>query len=60
MKIPAFDILKKHDDAPIWVEAVEDLETVKIRLKELARRSPGKYIVFNQRTRQILPEAAIG
>jgi hypothetical protein len=59
MQIPAFDILKRDDGAPIWIEAVEDLETVKIRLKELARLSPGQYIVFNQRTRQILSEAAI-
>ncbi len=55
MNAAPYDILKK--DAlgnPIWVEAVEDLRKASVRIDELALRSPGEYIVFNQRTKQIV------
>jgi len=55
MNAAPYDILKK--DAlgnPIWVEAVEDLPKATVRIEELALRSPGEYIVFNQRTKQIV------
>ena len=54
MKAP-YDILRKDAfGSPIWVEAVESLEQAAARLKELARRSPGEYIVFSQKTSQIV------
>ena len=59
MNATPYDILKK--DAlgnPIWVEAVEDLRKASVRIDELALRSPGEYIVFNQQTKQIV--AALG
>ncbi len=59
MNAAPYDILKK--DAlgnPIWVEAVEDLRKASVRIDELALRSPGEYIVFNQQTKQIV--AALG
>jgi hypothetical protein len=40
--------------APIWVEAVEDLEQATSRVRELARRSPGEYIVFSQENSKIV------
>jgi len=54
MKAP-YDILRKDAlGIPIWVEAVESLEQAAARLKELARRSPGEYIVFSQKTSQFV------
>jgi hypothetical protein len=50
-----YDILRKDAlGTPIWVEAVADLKEATFRLKELARRSPGEYIVFSQKTSQIV------
>jgi hypothetical protein len=50
-----YDILRKDAlGIPIWVEAVADLEEASLRVKELARRSPGEYIVFSQKTNQIV------
>jgi hypothetical protein len=51
----AFDILKKIDRANFeWVEVVRDLQTAEARIKELQVRSPGEYVVFSQRTQEIV------
>jgi hypothetical protein len=50
-----YDILKKDSlGAPIWLEAVRDLDTAKKRVAELAENSPGEYVVFCEQTSQIL------
>ena len=50
-----YDILKKDSmGAPIWLEAVRDLDTAKKRVAELAENSPGEYVVFCERTSQIV------
>jgi hypothetical protein len=50
-----FDILKKIDIVNFeWVEAVRDLQTAEARIQELQVRSPGEYVVFSQRTQQIV------
>ena len=55
MNAAPYDILKKDAVGnPIWDEAVEDLPKATVRIEELALRSPGEYIVFNQRTSQIV------
>jgi hypothetical protein len=54
MVLPAFDILKKDAAALVWVEAVHDLDFAKQRIKELSARSHGEYVIFDQRTRQIV------
>ena len=55
MKFAPYDILRKDGlGAPIWIEAVDDLETAKIRVMELARRSPGEYVVFSQEKTEIV------
>jgi hypothetical protein len=52
---PPFDILKKIDIVNFeWVEAVRDLQTAEARIQELQARSPGEYVVFSQRTQQIV------
>ena len=46
-----FDILKKKPDGSFRrFEAVSDLESANIRIKELVAFSPGEYVVFDQRT----------
>jgi hypothetical protein len=51
---PPYDILKKDAAALIWVEATDNLESAKVRIRELAARSEGEYVIFDQRTRQIV------
>lgn len=54
MKTP-YDLLQKQDDGSfIWLEAANNLDTAKIRLKELAVRSPGEFVVFDQKTHQMV------
>ena len=55
MLVAAYDILKKDAAALIWVEAVHDLETARSRVKELTAGSQVEYVIFDQRTRQIVP-----
>jgi len=54
MLSPSYDILKKDAAALIWVEALDNLESAKLRIRELAARSEGEYVIFDQRTRQIV------
>ena len=52
---PLFDILKRIDAVNFeWVEVVRDLQTAEARVQELQARSPGEYVVFSQRTQQIV------
>jgi len=51
----SFDILKKTDVVSFeWVEVVRDLQTAEARIQELRVLSPGDYVVFSQRTQQIV------
>lgn len=54
MAVPPYDILKKDAAALVWVEAVQDLEFAKQRVKELATRCEAEYIIFDQRTGEIV------
>jgi hypothetical protein len=52
---PLFDILKRIDTLNFkWVEVVRDLQTAEARVQELQAPSPGEYVVFSQRTQQIV------
>ncbi len=52
---PLFDILKRIDAVNFeWVEVVRELQTAEARVQELQARSPGEYVVFSQRTQQIV------
>jgi hypothetical protein len=51
---PSYDILKKDAAALVWVEAVSDLEAAKLRIQQLGARSEDEYVIFDQRTRQIV------
>ena len=51
-----FDILKKKPEGSFcWFEAVNDLESANIRIKELTALSPGEYVVLDQRTHNVIP-----
>jgi hypothetical protein len=52
----SFDILKKRPEGSFrWFEAAGDLESANIRIEELIVLSPGEYVVFDQRTRNVIP-----
>jgi hypothetical protein len=52
-----FDILQKIDDLDFrWIQAVDNLQTAKARIIELQARTPGEYVVFDERTQQIIAE----
>src|SRR5713226_2535749 len=49
--IPRFDILKvESDGGRRWMEAAENLERAKARVKILATSSPGEYVIADQET----------
>jgi hypothetical protein len=52
----SFDILKKKPEGSFrWFEAARDLESANIRIEELIVLSPGEYVVFDQRTHNVIP-----
>jgi len=52
---PAFDILRKKDAVNFeWVEAAPDLQTAEARIQELQAQSPGEYVVYSQRSQEIV------
>jgi hypothetical protein len=53
----AYDIFRKDLlGTPVWMESVQDIETAKLRVTELARRSPGEYFVVSQETQEVVCE----
>jgi len=55
MKAALYDIFRKDLlGTPVWMEAVQDLETANLRVMELAGRSPGEYFVFSQESQEIV------
>ena len=48
--VPPFDIFKVDTGSIRWLEAAEDLERAKARVKILAATSPGEYFIFNHET----------
>jgi hypothetical protein len=55
MKATPYDIFRKDLlGTPVWMEAVQDLETASLRVRELAARSPGEYFVFSHQSQEIV------
>ena len=53
---PPFEILNKKPEGSFrWFEAVNNLESADIRIRELIALSPGEYVVFDQRTHNVIP-----
>ena len=56
----AYDIFRKDLlGTPVWMESVQDIETAKLRVAELSRRSPGEYFVLSQETQEIVCETPV-
>ncbi len=52
---PTFVILKRLDLVNFrWLEVVQDLQTAEARIQELQACSRGEYVVFSERTQQIV------
>jgi len=50
-----YDIFRKDLlGTPVWMEAVQDIETAKLRMMEMAGRSPAEYFVFSHQTQEIV------
>jgi hypothetical protein len=59
MRAATYDIFRKDLlGTPVWMETVQDIETAKLRVTELAGRSPGEYFVFSQETQEIVSNTA--
>ena len=55
-----YNIFKRDaSGAPVWVEAVCDLDTAKGRIIELSAESPGQYVVFSQRSGRMVSSGTI-
>jgi hypothetical protein len=55
LKGAPYDIFRKDLlGTPVWMETVQHLETAKLRMTELADRSPGEYFVFSQESQDIV------
>jgi hypothetical protein len=60
MRSPSFDIFRRDTSGnPVWVEAVDDLETAKSRIIELSAAAPGQYVVFNQRSGRMVGSGTV-
>jgi hypothetical protein len=56
-KAAPYDVFRKDLlGTPVWMEAVQDLDTAKLRMSELAGRSPGQYFIYSQDTQEIVSE----
>jgi len=59
MKAAPYDIFRKDLlGTPVWMEAVDNIEAAKLRMMELAGRSPGEYFVFCQESQEIVSNTA--
>ncbi len=54
MTLPAYDIVKKQDNNFVWVEAAQDVQSAKKRVYELSRHSDAEFVIFNERTLQVV------
>jgi hypothetical protein len=52
MAIPRYDVLKRDSGGLLWIEAVDDLESARLRIQELSSASNGEYLLFDQNTGQ--------
>ncbi len=60
MPSPSYDIFRRNGTGnPVWVEAVADLDTAKGRIIELSAAAPGQYVVFNQRSGQMVSSGTV-
>jgi hypothetical protein len=51
---PKYDIFKKTGKSVVWMEAVEDIVTVKKRLISLGANGPDGYVVWDSTQQQFI------
>ena len=55
MATAAFDLFRMDPSGhPIWMGMSSDLKSAAIRMKQLARTTPGEYFIFNQSAQKIV------
>jgi len=59
MAIPRYDVLKRDCGGLLWIEAVDDLESARLRIQELSSATYGEYLVFDQNTGQTVDKSAM-
>jgi hypothetical protein len=60
MAAPSYDIFRRDETGdPVWIEAVADLDTAKGRIIELSSNAPGQYVVFSQRSGQMVSSGTV-
>ncbi len=50
MASPAFDIFQVEDSGVLWIGSAATVEDAKEHLRQIAAHSPGKYLLFDQKT----------
>ena len=48
--IPPLDIFRKEQGNYVWKGAAESLELAQSKVKQLAEKAPGEYMIFSQTT----------
>lgn len=59
MVTQSYDIFRRDTGGEVWVEAVRDLETAKSRIIELSADTPGRYVVFSQRSGRMVGSGTV-
>ncbi len=59
MAISRYDVLIRDCGGLLWIEAVDDLESARLRIQELRSGSYGEYLVFDQNTGQNVDKSAM-
>jgi hypothetical protein len=59
MAIPQYDVLKRDCGGLLWIEAVDDLESARLRIQKLRSGSYGEYLVFDQNAGQTVDKCAM-
>jgi hypothetical protein len=55
----SYDIFRRlPDGAPIWIEAVPNLELARVRVACLIRSDPGEYLIYDLSRGQIVAHGA--
>jgi CheY-like chemotaxis protein len=56
----ALDIFNRGSDgSKLWVEAVQNIQTAKLRIGELNASSPGNYVIFSQKSQSFIEPDSI-
>ena len=54
-----FDLfMRLPDGQPVWIKAVESLETARKQLTQMAADSPGEYFIFNTMNGRLITDYA--